>query len=313
MTHILNSPPSVSNYKFKVAEQFFDVTDHEVASVKSSLGNRINANYEAGLERTPKQKEKLKLLIASALTVLVGLGLVIAGAVTTLTPLAFIAIPFGLVGVCLLAHGLSLGKDLDMSKDRSKIQQEIALRSFNEIAQQYNDQEIIGYKLLDGIAPEMVADPEKRAKLYLRFAKLRVYKAQVRKWKANEEHSVSAQWDRETVALRVWYNNEKAIINQQLMLIRQQEHMMHANTHYVESHRRRPATGLRMMNAVVSVSNTMTEWQLRDRKAQVRASYRLQMAPWDDWQSRSNLNIHTEYCRQEELIRQDYNAAKVVM
>lgn len=293
----LNPPPAVRTYTYTVDNRpLTSVSDSEVASMEAAVGSKINPDYEKGLKRTPFQKNRLLAITLFALAAITTVGASIALA---MTGAILLVIPVVLGAALLIGSGSYLacqGKDLDSPSVRQQVIQDLATQTFYQINKnrQFTNDQLIGYGLLDGASTGM-KDYKKRAKFYARFTNLQSMDSQLKGWKSNQIADIDALWNTETFPIRDWQAREQQIIDQQIALMDHQEHSMRMHTHIHEHHTRRPAVGLRVATAAVSVSNYMTECQLRQRSREINSVYTYKMQPWDTWRSQSIANVRTVY------------------
>lgn len=298
----LNPPPHVQDYSCIVDGNSLNAVDPLALSLSPAIGKKINPDYENGTKRTPMQTLRLQLITVAAIAIIAAIGAAIAIAVTGYTPLIALVLPLAIVGIGSLLYYSFLGTDFDSPEERKQAVQNIARRSFRDIAANYSDDHLVGYNLLQGfISP--IADPLVRARFYARFQQLRSINSGVDDWRNSQKHAVNSLWERETYPIRAWYSREQLIIDQQRTMMDQQEMILRSRTYHREACTGRPATGLRVATAAVSVGNYMTDLQLRQRTREIDQDYGAAMDPWNVWRSHSLARVESVYssaCNQVE-------------
>lgn len=292
---ILNQPPVVERYSFTVDNTpLITTAENLAANLQPSIGNRINPDYENGSKRTPMQTLRLQLIVGAAIAIIAAVGAAIALTLTGCLPLVAVLVPMVVIGIGTLLYRFSLGADFDSPQERAQVVQDIAGRSFRDIAERYADDHLVGYRLLDGLMPQAV-DPKKQALFYARFQELRKINFGAGDWRQRETGAVNSIWDRETYQMRDWYSKEQLIIDQQRAIMDQQEAMMRSHTYHREARTGRPATGLRIATAAVSVSNYMTDVELSRRSGDINQIYGIKMDPWNTWRNNSLASVEGVY------------------
>lgn len=286
-------PMTVSNsgnsYQYTVGNSAtLPQNPQRVQQFQSSLGSKINPAYESGRKYTPAEANRVIAVTVLALTVITDLALVVAAAVASSSLLALLAVPVTLVGgIVSLVYFLNSEKDLDSPKKRLQMMQEIARSSFDQIAKQYDMQEIVDYQLLDLLTPKETTSPEKRAEKYLRVQTLKQEWNNLNNWEKACRSQVDREWSLDTQVIRANKFDRETLINNQIALLRQQQMMVHHNRKVVEQAVHRPAPRLRAVEASVAIGNGLTEIQLREQLARLNHEYNMQMGPWNQKHNQS--------------------------
>lgn len=244
------------------------------------MGEKINPLYENGSKYTPEQKRTIIAISVIASAALVALGLLIAGCVTGLMPLIFVAIPLFLVSLGFGIWYLVTKKpDLDSPSSRSQIQNELASSSFDQISRRFDIRDIVGYQLLDGIN---VSDNQ-RFDFYENVAKLRDGYDRVVTAHNQDKNRITNEYLRGTALIRGWRNDQELILAQRNALYDSAVSPLYYN---------RRTRGLGTVAAIGSMALHVDAYQTM---TDVNIAYGRLIAPWQDWQASENGKINRAF------------------
>lgn len=276
----INHPPALSTFHYPLPPAS-EPTSTETEAMKSQLRGRINPLYESG-KMTPAQKKRAAAITLLTVSTVLAVGAILAGALTGLWPICFAAIPLGLIAIGASIYLGTQKKDLDSPSARSKVMQKLALKNLAQIADRYRLDKIIGYGLLDRIAPQ---DPDQRARFYHRFQHLYNQRHDAFNWATEGRQNIDNIFHRETDPLTRWKRDRETIIHQGKAIRDMNEAHIHhmADRAHMHHHHRRGhrldaiGTGVHIANTAADISDYYTLESLNQ-------AYGAHMGPWWHWQ-----------------------------
>lgn len=260
------------------------------------VGEKINPIYENGQKYTPEQKKTIIAITIVATAAIAATALLIAGCVTGILPLIFVAIPLFLVSLGVGIWYLATKKpDLDSPSTRNQIQNELATQSFNEISQRFDIRDIVGYRLLDGIN---ISD-RKRPQFYENIAQLREGHDRVVSEYNRDRNIINYEYYRGTALITNWRNDQELILAQRNAL-----YDASVSPLYYGRHRSRA------LGTVAAVGSMALHMDAQNRMTDVNITYGMHVRPWEDWRNAENSKINKAYSEAMAEIQMRYDSIK---
>jgi hypothetical protein len=266
--------PADKAYVFNTVCPEREPSPQALDSFKTTLRDRIKPEYESNLKRTPTQKKRIAIAVFAVLATIAAIALLTVAIIHSNIPLAFAATPFIVLAGAGFTYVASVN-DLDNRQTRTQVMQEIAAKSFDQIATSYDPETIEGYGLLDRIVAHR--EPSKRDAIYLQFAQLDQQRRRIQAETVNERDKVKTAHTQAIGPIEAWRSDK-------LRLIEQGQTIRHIDTYYYEQYNGKPSTFMRTIDAVGSFMDTLN-------KRDIERIYAVRTADWNTWRTRQLTDI----------------------
>lgn len=282
----LNPPPSPQTYDFTLnLESVQNPPASRISLVESTLGDQIG-------KCSPEQKVKIASITAAAVSIICGVGCLIAGTMLSITPLCFAAIP-----LFLAAGGLLYCASKQVG--REKAMERIAQATLAEISKQYTPDNIVCYRLLDRLIPKD-CDSNQQTLFYARFEELQQEFYRFNRAYGKKKEQLVTTWSEETLPLDTWFTKQKADIQQQLDYTR-------ARIHAAEGHLR---FGLKAFSLQTLTFYEEAETDLHHRFAEIGRLYGKKIRPWNDWLEQERRALGNAYAQANASLEDQFSWIK---
>lgn len=262
------------------------------------IGGKINPVFEDGSKYTPEQKKRIISISIIACTAIAAAALLIAGCITGLMPLIFVAIPLFAISLGVLIWFLVTKKpDLDSPQTRREIQDELASSSFDQIVKRHNVHDIVGYGLLDGVPMSV----QNRPQFYGSVIQLKEGDDRVAAEHAHDQNLIENAFSHGTAPLTYWRNNQAL-------------QLQHRNALYDMAvsplYYGRPRHRAHGIATVAAIGSAAMHLDAHMTMSDVNHAYAARMSPWYEWRSSELAKINHSFLTAKNEIQERYNMIK---
>lgn len=313
-------PPGVDNPPASAGNRFATRGDlmarpaaHQIESLKTRIGNKINPVYANG-KLTPTQEKRIWAISGAAICTILAVGAVI-GCFMVAPPLGVAALAIAAIVLAGAAIGCGIAaatrEDYNSPARRDEVMRKVAHQSLEQLTREYNRADLVGFALLDRAVVAPGAGPQEKAVAYARFLSLSDELKRAESWSGQAKGNARATYAAATRVFKNWYDDQKVRISDSRR-IREQDRENERLRRECDAllGRPGPSVGHRVLDGIGAGVDALAELREKQIEQELERLYGANVMPWDRWLQNEETGIQQNFRHHVDALERQFASIK---